>query len=217
MEEYDKKRVLYEILEKVMDGSKVLIFTSTKRTADDLTASLRQDGWPARAIHGDKSQSERDWVLQEFRTGRSPLMIATDVASRGLDVKDIKVGTLTSARVEYSAYVSSLSLTSLSLWCHVADCHQRRLPIGHGGLRTSCRSYRPCRRARPCHHILHHQGRQEGTRPHGHPQADQPSHPTRAGATGRLKLGWRLGWRWRQVQGRRRRWEQVRRWGRRRW
>ena len=90
VEEYDKKRALYEVLEKVMDGSKVLIFTSTKRTADDLTASLRADGWPARAIHGDKSQQERDWVLQEFRAGKSPLMIATDVASRGLDVKDIK-------------------------------------------------------------------------------------------------------------------------------
>ena len=58
-EEYDKKRILYEVLEKVMEGSKVLIFTSTKRTADDLTASLRQDGWPARAIHGDKSAHHR--------------------------------------------------------------------------------------------------------------------------------------------------------------
>jgi len=82
--------VLYEILEKAMDGSKVLIFTGTKRTADSLTWALRRDGWPARAIHGDKSQTERDWVLKEFRTGKVPLMIATDVAARGLDVKDIK-------------------------------------------------------------------------------------------------------------------------------
>jgi len=73
-----------------MDGSKVLIFTGTKRTADNLTRTLRQDGWPARAIHGDKTQNERDWVLQEFRAGKSPLLIATDVAARGLDVKDIK-------------------------------------------------------------------------------------------------------------------------------
>jgi ATP-dependent RNA helicase DDX5/DBP2 len=86
----EKDRLLYQVLEKVMDGSKVLIFTSTKKMADQLTAMLRRDGWPARSIHGDKSQQERDWVLQEFRTGASPLMIATDVASRGLDVKDIK-------------------------------------------------------------------------------------------------------------------------------
>lgn len=67
--EHEKNRMLYQCLEKVMDGSKVLIFTSTKRMADNLTRMLRQDGWPARAIHGDKSQQERDWVLQEFRTG----------------------------------------------------------------------------------------------------------------------------------------------------
>jgi len=48
------------------------------------------DGWPALSIHGDKNQAERDWVLAEFKSGRSPIMTATDVAARGLDVKDIK-------------------------------------------------------------------------------------------------------------------------------
>jgi len=90
VQEYDKKSKLYDLLETCMDGSKVLIFTGTKRVADELTGNLRRDGWPARAIHGDKSQAERDWVLAEFRSGKSPLMIATDVAARGLDVKDIK-------------------------------------------------------------------------------------------------------------------------------
>lgn len=88
--DYDKTRELFDILRTCMDGGKVLIFCSTKKDADELTRSLRQDGYPARAIHGDKSQQERDWVLQEFKTGKSPLMIATDVASRGLDVKDVK-------------------------------------------------------------------------------------------------------------------------------
>ena len=63
------------------------MFTGTKRMADQLTRSLRQEGWPALAIHGDKSQNERDWVLEQFKTGKQPLMIATDVAARGLDVK----------------------------------------------------------------------------------------------------------------------------------
>ncbi|CAJ0632372.1 5092_t:CDS:10 [Entrophospora sp. SA101] len=58
---------------------------------DDVTKYLRQDGWSALAIHGDKAQSERDWVLGEFRSGKSPVMVATDVASRGIDVKDIKL------------------------------------------------------------------------------------------------------------------------------
>mmetsp|Transcript_17636 Transcript_17636/g.17462 ORF Transcript_17636/g.17462 Transcript_17636/m.17462 type:complete len:211 (-) Transcript_17636:83-715(-) len=70
--------------------AKALIFTDTKRCADDITRVLRRDGWPALSIHGDKKQSERDWVLAEFKSGRMPIMIATDVASRGLDVKDVK-------------------------------------------------------------------------------------------------------------------------------
>jgi len=89
VEEFEKKNALYEVLEKAMDGSKILIFTGTKRVADVITRQLREDGWPARAIHGDKSQSERDWVLEEFKSSKSPIMVATDVASRGLDVKDI--------------------------------------------------------------------------------------------------------------------------------
>jgi len=64
--------------------NKTLIFTGTKRTADEITKFSRQDGWPALAIHGDKAQSERDWVLGEFRSGKSPIMVATDVASRGI-------------------------------------------------------------------------------------------------------------------------------------
>ncbi|CCK71990.1 DEAD-box ATP-dependent RNA helicase DBP2 KNAG_0I02050 [Huiozyma naganishii CBS 8797] len=65
--------------------SKILVFASTKRMCDDITKYLREDGWPALAIHGDKDQRERDWVLNEFRTGRSPIMVATDVAARGID------------------------------------------------------------------------------------------------------------------------------------
>ncbi|PUU81237.1 P-loop containing nucleoside triphosphate hydrolase protein [Tuber borchii] len=91
MNDYDKRDRLIKHLEKVMDdkNSKCLIFTGTKRTADDITRFLRQDGWPCLAIHGDKQQTERDWVLNEFKTGKSPIMVATDVASRGIDVRNI--------------------------------------------------------------------------------------------------------------------------------
>ncbi|PWW75458.1 P-loop containing nucleoside triphosphate hydrolase protein [Tuber magnatum] len=89
--DHDKRDRLIKHLEKVMDdkNSKCLIFTGTKRTADDITRFLRQDGWPCLAIHGDKQQTERDWVLNEFKTGKSPIMVATDVASRGIDVRNI--------------------------------------------------------------------------------------------------------------------------------
>ena len=67
-----------------MDGSKILVFTATKRAADQLTRALRAEGWPALVIHGDKKQQERDWVLAQFKSGKAPIMIATDVASRGI-------------------------------------------------------------------------------------------------------------------------------------
>ncbi|KAH9626914.1 hypothetical protein KSS87_014975 [Heliosperma pusillum] len=87
MEKYNR---LIKLLKDVMDGSRILIFVETKKGCDQVTRQLRMDGWPALAIHGDKDQSERDWVLAEFKSGRSPIMTATDVAARGLDVKDIK-------------------------------------------------------------------------------------------------------------------------------
>ncbi|KAH8928430.1 DEAD-domain-containing protein [Atractiella rhizophila] len=84
--DFEKRGKLVKHLEKIcQENGKVLIFVGTKRTADDLTKYLRQDGWPALAIHGDKQQQERDWVLNQFKSGDSPIMIATDVASRGLE------------------------------------------------------------------------------------------------------------------------------------
>ncbi|KAL1957310.1 hypothetical protein VTO42DRAFT_6099 [Malbranchea cinnamomea] len=89
--EFEKRDRMIKHLERIMDDkkAKVLIFTGTKRVADEITRFLRQDGWPALSIHGDKQQQERDWVLNEFKTGKSPIMVATDVASRGIDVRDI--------------------------------------------------------------------------------------------------------------------------------
>mmetsp|Transcript_14898 Transcript_14898/g.36453 ORF Transcript_14898/g.36453 Transcript_14898/m.36453 type:complete len:589 (+) Transcript_14898:82-1848(+) len=90
MEDSDKHIYLTKVLEKLMDGSKILIFCQTKRNCDSVTRSLRNNGWPARCIHGDKQQSEREWVLEEFRSGKSPIMVATNIAARGLDIKGIK-------------------------------------------------------------------------------------------------------------------------------
>jgi len=70
--------------------NKTIVFTATKRTADEISYCLKKAGYAAMAIHGDKSQSERDYTLANFRNGRCSIMVATDVAARGLDVKDIK-------------------------------------------------------------------------------------------------------------------------------
>lgn len=85
----EKHRRLEQILRSQEPGSKIIIFCSTKKMCDQLSRNLnRQFG--AAAIHGDKSQSERDFVLSQFRTGKSPILVATDVAARGLDIKDIR-------------------------------------------------------------------------------------------------------------------------------
>ncbi|XP_058227434.1 DEAD-box ATP-dependent RNA helicase 30-like [Rhododendron vialii] len=90
MTEVEKYKRLIRLLSESMDGSRILVFMETKKGCDQVTRQLRMDGWPALSIHGDKNQAERDWVLAEFKNGRSPIMTATDVAARGLDVKDIK-------------------------------------------------------------------------------------------------------------------------------
>ncbi|KAL7522397.1 hypothetical protein ACHAWX_007083 [Stephanocyclus meneghinianus] len=88
----DKYRNLLRYLkEHLSPTDRVLVFVETKKGCDMLTRSLRMDGYQARAMHGDKSQEERDWVLKEFKNCSSPLLVATDVAARGLDVDDIKM------------------------------------------------------------------------------------------------------------------------------
>jgi ATP-dependent RNA helicase DDX5/DBP2 len=89
-EEGEKLDKLKQILELVADGnSKMIIFTDTKRAADSLQRTMRSIGINAAAIHGDKGQQERDWTIAQFKSGKCLCLIATDVASRGLDVKDV--------------------------------------------------------------------------------------------------------------------------------
>ncbi|XP_031111050.1 DEAD-box ATP-dependent RNA helicase 46-like [Ipomoea triloba] len=86
----EKQRRLEQILRSQERGSKVIIFCSTKRLCDQLARSIGRS-FGAAAIHGDKSQVERDWALNQFRSGRSPILVATDVAARGLDIRDVRV------------------------------------------------------------------------------------------------------------------------------
>jgi len=98
-EDRAKETLLAGILEKLWTDShseptkrfmpRCLIFTNTKRMADELVYKMKRDQWPAESIHGDKSQADRDRVLDGFRCGKRPILVATDVAARGLDVKDL--------------------------------------------------------------------------------------------------------------------------------
>ncbi|XP_059472626.1 uncharacterized protein LOC132194987 [Neocloeon triangulifer] len=91
-QEHEKPSKLSALLREICSEreSKCIIFVETKKKVDDITRAIRREGWPAIAIHGDKSQPERDHVLTEFRNGKSSILVATDVAARGLDVEDVK-------------------------------------------------------------------------------------------------------------------------------
>ncbi|XP_059474898.1 uncharacterized protein LOC132196349 [Neocloeon triangulifer] len=91
-QEYEKQRKLLQLLSEIgaEKENKTIVFVETKRKVDEITRSIQRDGWNASGIHGDKSQNERDWVLADFRTGKINILVATDVAARGLDVEDVK-------------------------------------------------------------------------------------------------------------------------------
>jgi len=82
----------YETLKRLIDfnpGIYGLIFTRTKAEAQEVTEKLTREGYDIDALHGDLSQPQRDKVMKQFREKSLQLLIATDVAARGIDVKDI--------------------------------------------------------------------------------------------------------------------------------
>ncbi|KAG7188356.1 hypothetical protein KM043_008012 [Ampulex compressa] len=91
-QEHEKESKLSNLLREICSdrGSKMIIFVETKKKVDDITKAIKREGWSAISIHGDKSQPERDYVLSEFRNGKTMILVATDVAARGLDVEDVK-------------------------------------------------------------------------------------------------------------------------------
>jgi ATP-dependent RNA helicase RhlE len=70
-------------------GTRTLVFSRTKHGADKIVRGLLREGIRAEAIHGNKSQAARQRVLENFKSDRLPVLIATDIAARGLDVDDI--------------------------------------------------------------------------------------------------------------------------------
>jgi len=88
--EYEKRDKFMSWIRGVAaGGEKVLVFAETKRGADALTRELQYQQISAAAIHGDKDQRTRDKTLADFKSGRCLVLIATDVAQRGLDIKDV--------------------------------------------------------------------------------------------------------------------------------
>ncbi|XP_047053648.1 DEAD-box ATP-dependent RNA helicase 52A-like [Lolium rigidum] len=90
----EKKTYLLNLLQEQSfcssDGKPLtLVFVETKRDADSLRYWLYNKGFPATAIHGDRTQEERESALRSFKSGLTPIMVATDVVARGLDVPNV--------------------------------------------------------------------------------------------------------------------------------
>jgi ATP-dependent RNA helicase DDX3X len=98
VEEEDKRSSLLDVLHTDAEiasqsedpaSNLTLVFVETKRSADMLCNYLIDQHFPATSIHGDRTQREREWAIQSFKNGKTPVLIATAVASRGLDIPNV--------------------------------------------------------------------------------------------------------------------------------
>ncbi|XP_069492625.1 ATP-dependent RNA helicase DDX3X isoform X5 [Ambystoma mexicanum] len=92
VEESDKRSFLLDLLNATVEGkdSLTLVFVETKKGADSLEDFLYHEGYACTSIHGDRSQRDREEALHQFRSGKCPILVATAVAARGLDISNVK-------------------------------------------------------------------------------------------------------------------------------
>jgi len=111
VERENKRNLLIEILGKQKPGELAVVFSRTKHGANKLARHLNQSGISSEAIHGNRSQSQRDKTLDRFRAGKLPVLVATDVAARGVDVKAVTLVVNFDLPNEPEAYVHRIGRT----------------------------------------------------------------------------------------------------------
>lgn len=84
-----KTNLCIKQLDMLTQKDKVLIFSQTKKGCEHICRVLNREGFKCMSIHGDKVQRDRDYVMEKFKSSECKILVATDVASRGLDVKDV--------------------------------------------------------------------------------------------------------------------------------
>ncbi|MBV8235734.1 MAG: DEAD/DEAH box helicase, partial [Acidimicrobiia bacterium] len=135
--EMDRVKVAASVTRGV---ARTLIFTRTKRQADRLVTQLRGEGVRAGAIHGDLRQTAREKALGDFAAGRLPVLVATDVAGRGIHVEDVDVVIHYEPPQDEKAYLHRSGRTARAgrtgmvvtfvLWNHVADVERLQKRLG---------------------------------------------------------------------------------------
>ena len=86
---YYRNRISIEVFHALSDGGGAIVFFRTKRETQEIADKLIRDGYNAESLHGDLSQPQRDLTMQKFRSHLTQILVATDVAARGLDVDDL--------------------------------------------------------------------------------------------------------------------------------
>lgn len=89
--EQKNRNLVKSIQENLPKDGLAVVFVERKRDADDLEVALHQDGVPVIAIHGDRTQEQRNEALHLFKSGQNPVLVATDVAARGLDIPNVSL------------------------------------------------------------------------------------------------------------------------------
>jgi len=107
-----EKRAFLQTLLEDADMQRVIVFTRTKHGADRLTNGLEAGGIAVESIHGNKSQSQREKALEKFRNGRARVLVATDIAARGIDVNNITHVVNYDLPVEAESYVHRIGRTA---------------------------------------------------------------------------------------------------------
>lgn len=90
VEKPEKKKLLLSLLQNET-GKSVLIFSRTKHGADNIARFLKKSGLQSAAIHGDKTQGQRQKALTDFKTGNIKVLVATDIAARGIDIRELEM------------------------------------------------------------------------------------------------------------------------------
>src|SRR4051812_9251674 len=167
-----RKRALLAHLIRTRDMKQVLVFVRMKRDANRLARELVRDGINATAIHSDRSQVEREQALGDFKAGRATVLVATDIAARGLDIEELpyvinyelpntpedyvhRIGRTGRAGLPGEA-ISLMSADETKLLAEVEKLLKRQiprveLPPGFDSSDRPARSHHPVREERPRH------------------------------------------------------------------
>ena len=131
-------------LDQLLDQGQVLIFRGTKDDCEAMANKLKRAAYNSNAIHGDKDQRERDEIMRDFKSGKAPILVATDVASRGLDIRGAFDFLASIARCLTSSFrrvyilpsahasASSIAINLFASW--------QLMPYTHRGRPQSCES-----------------------------------------------------------------------------